>query len=157
MSCRFKVTVKFWRTALTSHVPIQGLQFVAETGVARPKGSLRELIRSQARRKRPNRGQKAASKRSSSILRASNKWDQQNEASISTDPYSSGPLTWRDATPRPDRGLASNAFDPFYTLPIDENGNSHFLLSQCQSRVFIYECYRRLSTLFKFSYHITRA
>jgi hypothetical protein len=109
---------------------------VAETGVSRPHGSFRDLIRSKARRKGKKQGEdvKVASSSSSSCF-ASNV-DTDSERSRTTTPTSSGLVTPKTPPKTPQAllwpGLENSLIDPFLTLPISEVGGTQFLIHDCK-------------------------
>lgn len=110
----------------------QGLQFVTESGVARPHGSFRDLIRSKARRKGKTQGDYPKTSRKSSATRSTAATDTDSERSRTTTPISSGVVTPKTAlkTPQPllCQGLERGLVDPFCTLPISESGETRFLI-----------------------------
>ena len=116
---------------------LQGLQFVAETGVARPNGSFRDLIRSKARRKSKKQGEnsKTGGRSSGSFLGI---LDPDSERSRTTTPTSSGHVTPKTSpkSPQPLHGVEDNLIDPFLTLPISSAGGAQFLIHHCEC-VFI--------------------
>lgn len=120
----------------TKSVCIQGLQFVTESGVARPHGSFRDLIRSKARRKGKTQGDYAKTSRKSSATRSTAATDTDSERSRTTTPISSGVVTPKTAlkTPQPllCQGLERGLVDPFCTLPISESGETRFLIHHCE-------------------------
>jgi hypothetical protein len=109
----------------------QKLHFVPETGTARPNGTLRDLIRSNARRKprrRPRKSSGLANLQPRSKENSSKTVDPlELSGSNSSDQSLSG-----DTNIRFYRGPECNAIDPFYTLPISEAGQSQFLIHHCE-------------------------
>ncbi len=120
----------------TKSVCIQGLQFVTESGVARPHGSFRDLIRSKARRKCKTQGEYAKNSRKSSATGSTVAIDKDSERSRITTPICSGVVTPKSALktpqPLPIQGLERGLIDPFYTLPISESGETQFLIHHCE-------------------------
>jgi hypothetical protein len=113
---------------------IKTLQFVAETGVARPNGSFRDLIRSKARRKGKKQGEssKSAGKSSSGCFLGILEPD--SERSRTTTPISSGHVTPKNSpkSPLTLQGVEDCLIDPFLTLPISNSGGTQFLLHHCE-------------------------
>jgi hypothetical protein len=115
----------------------QGFQFVAETGIARPKGTGRALIYSRrARGKRSSRNQISQPKRVTRPLCPKPESDGTRDLSKLAVIGRSGHLTpLRDASGHINRGPTTDLFDPFDALPIDRRGDSHYILTQCKSGV----------------------
>jgi hypothetical protein len=113
---------------------------VTETGVARPHGSFRDLIRSKARRKGKNQGEHAQTARKSSGTRFTLSVDTDSEGSCTTTPTPSGVVTPKTPPKTPQallcQGLESGLVDPFYTLPIGEAGSTQFLIHNCELPLF---------------------
>jgi hypothetical protein len=132
----------------TKSVCTQGLQFVTESGVARPNGSFRDLIRSKARRKGKTQGEYAKTSHKSSATRSTLDIDTDSERSRTTTPTSSGVVTPKTALKTPQallcQGLERGLVDPFYTLPISESGETQLLIYHCEFslrleyRIFFY-------------------
>jgi Fungal specific transcription factor domain len=104
---------------------------VAETGVSRPQGIFREIIRSRAKRKRPGPEHKSSSRRIVRALHNSHRSYPQRVVSELM-PSSTRTLRKQISTPSLTLEPGARSFDPFFTLPVDEEGNSYFLLSQCE-------------------------
>ncbi|KAE9364208.1 hypothetical protein N431DRAFT_431140 [Stipitochalara longipes BDJ] len=109
----------------------EGFQFVPETGIGRPQGTFRDIIRSRAKRKKPKPKPKyiAVSNRIVPVIRRTSNW---GERDISSDSSTSSSDDIRDisSSPSPTPGPRNAAFNPFYKLPVGEDGSTHFLLSQ---------------------------
>lgn len=130
-----KITYQ-WKEEKTKSVCIQGLQFVTESGVARPHGSFRDLIRSKARRKGKTQSEYAQASRKSSATRSTLDIDTDSERSRTTTPTASGVVTPKTALKTPQallcKGLERGLVDPFYTLPISESGETQLLIHHCE-------------------------
>ncbi|KAE9370118.1 hypothetical protein N431DRAFT_559389 [Stipitochalara longipes BDJ] len=100
-----------------------GFQFVVENGLARPKGAVRELIRSQARRKKPNSSQNTPARRVTPLL------PRRSNSNCNTN-RSQGTPNLVSHQVDVDRSPTSNSYDPFNALPVDKRGNAYFILSQ---------------------------
>ncbi|PMD37181.1 hypothetical protein L207DRAFT_514502 [Hyaloscypha variabilis F] len=109
------------------------LQFVPETGTARPRGTLRDLIRSNARRKPRRRTKKSTQSKLHPLL-------VREKGSTATDPFHANEppnslvqrqpdITELRLSPSPE----GSATDPFYTLPISDAGRSQFLTYHYQT------------------------
>ena len=110
----------------------QNLQFVPETGTARPRGTLRDLIRSNARRKPRRRPKKASQTKLHPLLvkekdSTATELFQTNERPAFLVERQPG-VTALSLPRSPER----NATDPFYTLPISDAGRSQFLTYHCE-------------------------
>jgi hypothetical protein len=108
----------------------QKLHFVPETGTSRPSGTLRDLIRSNARRKSRRRPRKSGGL--TNLQPRSNENDSKNAHPFGLSGSNSSIQHRSDATNvRFYRGPECNAIDPFHTLPIGEEGQSQFLIYHC--------------------------
>jgi hypothetical protein len=101
---------------LTSRFP-QNFPFIHESGHTRPKEAARQQVRSQARRYVFNRKRNSRSKQVPRLLRPKNEPDRRKEPSN---------LAVPGLLPVP----VSHKIDPFNTLPVDERGNSQYLISK---------------------------
>ncbi|KAE9381097.1 hypothetical protein N431DRAFT_392008 [Stipitochalara longipes BDJ] len=108
-----------------------GLQFVAETGVARPNGSFRDLIRSKARRKGKKQAENTKTARKSSGNCFLGIVDPDSERSRTTTPISSGHVTPKTSPKSPQtlHSVEDSLIDPFLTLPISDAGGTQFLIN----------------------------
>jgi len=107
---------------------------VPETGTARPDGTLRNLIRSHARRK-PRRRPRSLSQ---AKLQALNKLNKGSDSRAVDGARRDGrrPSRERHSEDRHIslyRGPECDAMDPFYTLPITETNQTQFLIYYCES------------------------
>jgi hypothetical protein len=115
---------------------IQNLHFVPETGTARPRGTLRELIRSNARRK-PRRRPRQSSRAKLKPRNEENDSKDADEVRLTgRSPVIQCQLEATKA--RLHRGPECNAMDPFYTLPISEVGQTQFLTYHCEFLLNLY-------------------
>jgi hypothetical protein len=112
---------------LTPEIP-QALQFIVETGKSRPKGEALRLIRTQARRRKPKHS--LSSKPLHPSLHANNKANQTKTPSKAVAFRVLNRIVPK--SPSPNHGPLINRFDPFNVLPVDERGNSHYLIHQCR-------------------------
>jgi hypothetical protein len=112
---------------------------VAETGVARPHGSFRDLIRSKARRKGKKQVEntQGAWKISSSSFTGNLDTDSERSSTTTpTTPTPSGFVTPKTPPKTPQANLChileNGLIDPLYTLPISETGGTQFWIHHCE-------------------------
>jgi hypothetical protein len=95
--------------------------------------SLKEHLEicSRAKSKKPSAGYKASSKHTVPLVHYSKRWEQHKVASELTSPTKRHFRNkFQLRVQRLGRRGGGKAFIPFYTLPVDKDGNSYFLLSQ---------------------------
>jgi hypothetical protein len=100
---------------------------VSETGVKRPQGVLRDIIRSHARRKGPD-GRKQSPYTTPTVTK-----DCEDQCSLFDDSDSrsrsrSASSSEFSLTQVP----TNNSLDPFHALPISEHGHAQFLVKHCE-------------------------
>lgn len=119
-----------------TQIPLQELHFVGETGVARPTGIFRDVIRSQARSSRPNRrkGSEPRIRRLHDLRsKADSGSDWEAEASNMLILESTQDLSPRNSFASLDCSPRSNTLNPFDSMCIGtDNGNTRFLLHHCK-------------------------
>jgi hypothetical protein len=105
---------------------------VSETGVKRPQGVLRDIIRSHARRKGPD-GRKQSPCTTPTVAR-----DGEDQCSLFDD---SDSRSRRRSASSSEFSLTqvptNNSLDPFHALPISEHGHAQFLVKHCEFKISV--------------------
>jgi hypothetical protein len=107
---------------------------VPESGVARPNGDNRQVIRSHAKRRRTSRTEQGSSKGKLSEIRpkSEDSSDVQAGTSSTMTRSLSNYLRSRDSNSSVSRTLDPDNIDPFGTLPVEDVGNTSVLMRHCE-------------------------
>ena len=119
-----RVKSNAWLTLL---LDLKDLRFVSETGVKRPQGVLRDIIRSHARRKGPD-GRKQSQCTTPAAGRDGEDQYSPFDDSDSRSRSRSASSSEFSLTQVP----TNNSLDPFHALPISEHGHAQFLVKHCE-------------------------
>jgi hypothetical protein len=104
---------------------------VPETGVNRPHGAFRHVIRSQAKRRTVRRNDQAVYKGKLPVLRSSAGDMSNTQTGTRSTTTRSLPLSGA-AKISVSRSLDANKVDPFGTLPVEEVGTTAVLIRHCE-------------------------
>jgi hypothetical protein len=110
---------------------MQNLHFVTETGKARPHGTIRNLIRSHARRGRIKQLKVVAPDLVLNEEEENNIRDIRDQDTKSRSPWMSKSYKQKIQNAQVDRGPGNNAFDTFSILPVGEQGHALALINHC--------------------------